>query len=78
MQRHTIVLISIFLCLFIIIVINTLGYRSNVINGVTSNKIKAIKLGMSLDDVLLILGKPYEIEALDGLHNLSCKKTNQD
>ena len=39
-------------------------HRSNIANGITGTKIKEIKMGMPLDEVISILGKPYEIENL--------------
>ena len=64
-------MISIILCL--VLVINILGYQSNVANGITGTEIKKIKMGMTLEDVISILGKPYEISTLAGLHNWDCK-----
>jgi hypothetical protein len=64
-------IIGIILCL--ILVINILGYRANIANGITGTEIKEIKLGMTLEQVISILGKPYKIEGLAGLHDFDCK-----
>ncbi|MCL2040522.1 MAG: hypothetical protein FWG84_00600 [Bacteroidales bacterium] len=64
-------IISIILCF--VLVFNILGYRSNIANGITGTEIKKIKMGMTLEEVISILGKPYEISTLAGLHNLDCK-----
>jgi hypothetical protein len=64
-------IIGIILCL--VLVINILGYRLNIANEITGDKIKKIEMGMTLEQVISILGKPYEIETLAGLHNFSCK-----
>jgi len=64
-------IIGIILCF--VLVINILGYRSNVANGITGTEIKKIEMGMTLEQVISILGKPYEIETLAGLHNLTCQ-----
>jgi hypothetical protein len=67
-------ILGIFLCL--ILIINILGYRSNVANGITGTKIKKIEIGMALEQVISILGKPYGIEMFDGQHDFSCKNPN--
>lgn len=67
-------IIGIVLCF--IFVINALGYRSNVANGITGTEIKKIEIGMTLEQVTSILGNPFEIENLEGQHDLSCKKPN--
>jgi hypothetical protein len=63
--------LSIILCF--ILVINILGYRSNIANGITGTDIKEIEVGMTLEEVISILGQPYEIHTLAGLHDFSCK-----
>ena len=68
-------IIAIVLLCFIL-VINILGYRSNVANGITGTEIKKIEIGMTLEQVTSILGDPFEIENLEGQHDLSCKKPN--
>jgi len=66
-------IIGIILCL--VLVINLLGYRSNIANGITGTEIKQIEMGMPLEEVISILGKPFEIYNLHGQHDLiSCKK----
>ena len=57
----------------IILIINFLGYRSNIANGITGDKIKKIQIGMPFEQVISILGRPYEIKSLAGLHDFSCK-----
>jgi len=64
-------IIGIILCF--VLVINILGYRSNVANGITGDKIKEIEMGMPLEQIIFILGKPFEIENFDGQHDFSCK-----
>jgi hypothetical protein len=64
-------IIGIILCF--VLAINILGYRSDIANGVTGDKIKEIQMGMTLEEVISILGKPYEIESLAGLHDFNCK-----
>jgi hypothetical protein len=56
-----------------ILVIDVLGYRSNIVNGITGTEIKKIEMGMTLEEVISILGQPYEIHTLAGLHDFSCK-----
>ncbi len=67
-------IVGIILCF--IFVINTLGYRSNVANGITGDEIKKIEMGMTLEQVISILGKPYEINGLEVQHGFSCKNSN--
>ncbi len=55
------------------IFVNILGTQSDVVPEVTGNKIKEVKLGMTIEQVISILGRPYKIEASIGLHNLGCK-----
>ena len=64
-------IIGIILCF--VLVINIFGYRSNIANGITGIDIKKITLGMPLEQVISILGYPYEIKSLAGLHNFNCK-----
>lgn len=64
-------IIGVILCL--VLVINILGYRSNVANGITGDEIKKVEMGMTLEQVISILGKPYEINNYNGQHDFSCK-----
>jgi hypothetical protein len=64
-------IIGVILCF--ILIINILGYRSNIANEITGTEIKKIEMGMTLEQVISILGKPYEINGLEGQHNFSCK-----
>jgi len=64
-------IIGLFICF--VLVINTLGYRSDIANGITGTEIKKIEMGMPLEQVFSILGKPYEIDILAGQHDFSCK-----
>jgi hypothetical protein len=61
------------LILFLIIVVNILGTRSDIVPGLTGAKIKEVEPGMTLEQVISILGRPYKIGASAGLHNLECK-----
>lgn len=65
------VILGIILCL--VLVINIFGNRSNIVNGITGFEIKKIEMGMTLEQVISILGKPYEIKNYYGLHDVSCK-----
>ena len=64
-------LIGVILCF--ILIINILGYRSNITTGITGDKIKKIQIGMPFEQVISILGKPYEIDYADRHHNLTCQ-----
>ena len=47
--------------------------KSDIANGVTGDKIKEIEMGMRLEQVISILGKPYEIDCADRMHNNTCE-----
>lgn len=63
------------LLLLLLLMVNILGTRSDLVSGVTGNKLKATKPGMTLEQVISILGMPYQMEASQGLHLLECKKS---
>lgn len=46
--------------------------HSDIVKGVTTEKIKRIKPGMALEEVLIVLGKPYDMDILRSTHNISC------
>lgn len=72
----TITILSIIGLIFILVLmVNITGTRSDLVTGVTGNKIKAIKPGMTLEQVVSIMGQPYQIDASQGLHLLECKKS---
>lgn len=50
-----------------------LGTRSNIAAGVTGDKIKQVKPGMSMEEVVSILGNPYGLESMAGLHTFQCQ-----
>lgn len=54
------------------LVINLLGTRADIIDGVTGDKIKIIKPGWTLEQVVATLGRPYRIDASQGLHEIAC------
>jgi hypothetical protein len=62
------------LILLLIMAVNIIGTRSDIVDGVTGTKIKQVKPGMTIEQVISILGSPYSINALKGIHNNSCKK----
>ena len=69
-----IIISTVGLILLSIIIVNILGTRTDIVNGVNSDKIKKVKPGMTLEQVTSILGLPYKIDASQGLHNFDCKK----
>ncbi len=48
--------------------------KSELSGDFSSNKIRQIELGMTLEDVQKILGKPFQITSLAGLHEISCER----
>lgn len=43
----------------------------------TSTEIRRIKIGMTLEEVQEILGQPFQITSLAGLHELTCRNPNE-
>lgn len=60
------------LILLIVIGINVLGTRADIVDGVTGDKVKQILPGWTLEQVIAILGRPYKIDASQGLHEIGC------
>ena len=69
----TLIVLTIVVSLFFVFAINIFGYRSNIANGITGTQIKKIEMGMTLEEVISILGKPYEINYSTRHHNLTCR-----
>lgn len=61
------------LVLLLVLAVNIAGTRAVIAEGVDGNKIKQVKPGMTLDDVISLLGRPYKIDASKGIHNIDCK-----
>ena len=70
------VIFSLLVGLFILWYISLLflGTRSDLVKGITGDKIKQVIPGMTLEQVINILGKPYRIEAPLGIHDKNCVK----
>ena len=49
------------------------AYKASFANGITGDAIKEIKLGMPLEQVISILGMPYEIDFACYAHDSTCK-----
>jgi hypothetical protein len=62
------------LILLFVLGINLLGTRADIVDGVTGDKIKLIKPGWTLEQVVSTLGRPYKIDASQGLHKIGCPK----
>lgn len=60
------------LILLFVLGINLLGTRADIVDGVTGDKIKLIKPGWTLEQVVATLGRPYSIDASHGLHEIAC------
>ncbi len=58
--------------LLFILTINFLGTRADIVIGVSGSKIKQVKPGLTLEEVISILGRPYKIDAPKGLHDIGC------
>jgi hypothetical protein len=62
------------LILLLVICINLLGTRADIVDGVTGDKIKLIQPGWTLEQVVATLGRPFKIYASQGLHKIGCPK----
>lgn len=56
-----------------VVTLSNLGTRSDMVSGITGDKIKQVRLGMSYEEVVQFIGVPYEIHTLMGLHHIDCK-----
>lgn len=61
------------LLLLFVLAVNVAGTRADIVEGVDGNKIKQVKLGMTLEEVISVLGRPYKVGAPKGIHNVNCK-----
>lgn len=61
------------LVLLLVLAVNIAGTRADIVEGVDGNKIKQVKPGMTLEQVISILGRPYKIDASRGIHKIGCK-----
>ena len=59
--------------LLFISTINMIGTRADMPREITGVAIKAVKPGMTLEQVLSILGRPYKISERVLTHNISCQ-----
>jgi hypothetical protein len=60
------------LIIIFVLGINLLGTRTDIVDDVTGDKIKQVKPGWNLEQVLATLGRPYNIYASQGLHDIIC------
>lgn len=79
MKRIILIIVIIFIALglTLILTINILGTRTDIVNGINGTKIKKVKLNMTIEQVFSILGRPYRINASRGLHNIGCKNPHK-
>jgi hypothetical protein len=68
-----ILFITVGLILLFVLGINLLGTRANIVDSVTGDKIRLIQPGWALEQVVATLGRPYKIEASQGLHKIGCQ-----
>ncbi len=61
--------------LFPVLMVSMFFTRADLVDGITGDKIKQVKPGMTLEQVISILGKPYQIHILRGVHDGICKST---
>lgn len=54
------------------VIVNCSRTRQDLSEDITANEVEEIRIGMTLEQVERILGQPYEIHSLSGLHELNC------
>lgn len=60
--------------IIIFLIVNLFSFKQDVSRQFSASEIRQIKVGMSLEDVQEILGQPYKIKSLSGIHNFTCKQ----
>ena len=73
MRLKQVILLSI-LIVIAFITVNFSMDKRDLSGEFSSIDIRQVKIGMDLEEVQEILGKPYQINALEGLHELTCKQ----
>jgi hypothetical protein len=53
--------------------LNVIGVRSGLCKDVNGEKIEQVKVGMTLEQVIHILGRPVKINSNRGMHKIGCK-----
>ena len=67
-------IIAMILCIVLgLYILGMFGYKSNTGSDISGNKIKRIEMGMTLEQVISILGKPFEIDVSGETHSFDCK-----
>ena len=69
-------IITSILCLTVLaffIIFGIVGHSVNITSKISADKIKEIELGMNFEEVISILGKPYEIDILGTTHSSICR-----
>ena len=61
------------LILVILIWINFSGEKTDIVDGINGQKIQEIKIGMTMENVISILGRPLTINVTNGVHSENCK-----
>lgn len=72
MRAVTIIMVT--FCVIFLSFLNILGTRTDAVKGVTIEKIKSIKVGISEEQVVKILGFPYDIYVYSNLTSYSYTK----
>jgi hypothetical protein len=73
MRRKQIILLSLLIVVGFITVNFSIDKR-DLSGDFSSTEIRQIQIGMDLEEVQKILGEPYQITSLAGLHDLTCKR----
>lgn len=53
-----------------------LFFGSTKVRGLNGKSIKKVKPGMTIEEVIRILGRPLKVSALQGLHDNTCRQQN--
>ncbi len=73
MKRRQIILLSV-LIVIVLVSVNFCMDKRDLAGEFTTIEIRQVKIGMALEDVQQILGQPYQITSLAGLHEITCKR----
>jgi len=65
------IVLSFIICL--VLVLFVIGFKFNIVSNISGDKIKEIEMGMNFEQLISILGKPYEIDVAGATHNINCK-----
>lgn len=70
------IILSASILVLILFYVNITRVSKDLSGNFTEKEIRQVKIGMTIEQVVDILGRPYEINSLAGLHNIGCINPN--